>query len=47
MRLLKNRTFRLLVWATVVSSFGDSLYALAITLSVYQLSGSLAGVAGM
>lgn len=47
MKLLKNKTFRLLVWATVVSSFGDSLYALAITLSVYQLSGSLAGVAGM
>lgn len=47
MKLLKNKTFRLLVWTTVVSSFGDSLYALAITLSVYQLSGSLAGVAGM
>ncbi len=47
MRLLKNKSFRLLVWATLVSSFGDSLYALAITLSVYELSGSLAGVAGM
>ncbi len=44
MRLLKNKSFRLLVWATLVSSFGDSLYALAITLSVYELSGSLAGV---
>jgi hypothetical protein len=44
MRLLKNKSFRLLVWATIVSSFGDSLYALAITLSVYELSGSLAGV---
>ena len=36
MRLLKNKSFRLLVWATLVSSFGDSLYALAITLSVYE-----------
>lgn len=44
MRLLKNKSFRLLVWATLVSSFGDSLYALAITLSVYELSGSLASV---
>ncbi len=44
MRLLKNKSFRLLVWAALVSSFGDSLYALAITLSVYELSGSLAGV---
>lgn len=30
--------------AALVSLFGDSLYALAITLSVYELSGSLAGV---
>ncbi len=44
MRLLKNKSFRLLVWAALVSLFGDSLYALAITLSVYELSGSLAGV---
>ena len=30
--------------AALVSSFGDSLHALAIPLSVYELSGSLAGV---
>lgn len=47
MNLLKNKSFRILVFATIISSFGDSLYALAITLSVYELSGSLAGVAGM
>lgn len=47
MNLLKNKIFRILVFTTAISSFGDSLYALAITLSVYELSGSLAGVAGM
>lgn len=45
--LSKNRNFRLLVEATAVSSFGDSLYALAITLSVYHLTGSIFGIAIM
>lgn len=47
MKILKNKIFRILLWVTTISSFGDSLYALAVTLSVYQMSGSIAGVAGM
>lgn len=44
---LQNRNFRLLCFITLISSIGDSLYSLAITLTVYQASGSVAGVAGM
>lgn len=44
---LQNRNFRLLCFITLVSSIGDSLYSLAITLTVYQASGSVVGVAGM
>ena len=47
MKILKNKIFRILLWVTTISSFGDSLYALAVTLSVYQMSGSIAGVAGI
>lgn len=47
MELKKSKAFRLMCYATVVSSFGDSLYSLACTLTVYALSGSLVGVAGM
>lgn len=47
MNLFRNKKFTILALATTISSFGDSLYALAITLSVYNFSGSLAGVAGM
>ena len=46
-RLFKNQAFRKLSLATLISSFGDSLYALAITLSVYHITGSIVGVAGM
>ena len=46
-RLFKSQAFRKLSLATLVSSFGDSLYALAITLSVYNITGSIVGVAGM
>ncbi|MBR3470087.1 MAG: hypothetical protein IKH28_10450, partial [Lachnospiraceae bacterium] len=46
-RLFKNPAFVKLALATLISSFGDSLYALAITLSVYNITGSIAGVAGM
>lgn len=45
--LKKSRTLRLLCYATLISSLGDSLYSLAITLTVYGLSGSIMGVAGM
>ena len=46
-RVFKNPAFIKLALATLISSFGDSLYALAITLSVYNITGSIAGVAGM
>lgn len=29
MKILKNKIFRILLWVTTISSFGDSLYALA------------------
>lgn len=45
--LLRNKVFRILAYTTTISSLGDSLYALAITLSVYNITGSLMGVAGM
>ncbi|MDO4296398.1 MAG: hypothetical protein Q4D90_09620 [bacterium] len=45
--LKNNRNFRLLCVTTLISSIGDSLYSLACTLTVYALSGSIAGVAGM
>lgn len=45
--LLKNEAFRILALVTGISSIGDSLYSLAITLSVYNITGSLMGVAGM
>lgn len=47
MNLFKKKPFRILCYATTISSFGDSLYSLACTLTVYALSGSLVGVAGM
>lgn len=47
MLFLQKRDLRLLCFITLVSSIGDSLYSLAITLAVYQASGSVAGVAGM
>lgn len=46
-KVFKNPAFVKLALATLISSFGDSLYALAITLSVYNITGSIAGVAGM
>ncbi|MBR4604948.1 MAG: hypothetical protein IKO41_01795, partial [Lachnospiraceae bacterium] len=46
-KVFKNPAFQKLALATLISSFGDSLYALAITLSVYNITGSIAGVAGM
>lgn len=46
-RVFKNPAFIKLALVTLISSFGDSLYALAITLSVYNITGSIAGVAGM
>lgn len=46
-RVFKNPAFIKLALATLISSFRDSLYALAITLSVYNITGSIAGVAGM
>ena len=45
--LLKNEAFHILALVTGISSIGDSLYSLAITLSVYNITGSLMGVAGM
>lgn len=45
--LKKSKILRLLCYATAISSLGDTLYNLAITLTVYSLSGSVAGVAGM
>lgn len=47
MSLWKKKPFWILCCATTISSFGDSLYSLACTLTVYALSGSLSGVAGM
>lgn len=47
MELFKKKSFRTLCYATIISSFGDSLYSLACTLTVYTLSGSLIGIAGM
>ncbi len=46
-KIVNNPLIRTLVCATAISSLGDSLYSLAITLSVYSMTGSLFGVAGM
>ncbi|SDA70312.1 Major Facilitator Superfamily protein [Butyrivibrio sp. INlla18] len=45
--LLKNKNYRLLAEATTISSIGDSLYSLAITLSIYHITGSIFGIALM
>ncbi len=42
-----NKIFKRLGWITAISSLGDGLYSLAITLSVYNITGSVVGVAGM
>ena len=47
MKIFRNKAFRYLVGATTISSLGDSLYSLAITLSVYKITGSIIGVALM
>lgn len=48
LRLLRgNRNFRLICLTTFISSVGDSLYNLACTLTLYAITGSVAGVAGM
>ena len=46
-KILNNTLIRTLICATAISSLGDSLYSLAITLSVYSITGSVFGVAGM
>lgn len=45
--LLNNRNFRLICLTTLISSIGDGMYNLACTLTLYAMSGSVAGVAGM
>lgn len=47
MNVFKKKSFRILCCATAISSLGDSLYSLACTLTVYAMSGSILGVAGM
>lgn len=47
MNIFQKRQFRILCCTTAISSLGDSLYSLACTLTVYAMTGSLFGVAGM
>ena len=44
---LSNRNVRLLCCGSFISSIGDNLYNIGLTLSLYMLSGSVAAVANM
>lgn len=45
--IFKNKNFTLICLGTLISSIGDNLYNIALTISIYTLSGSIAAVAGM
>lgn len=44
--ILKNKNFALICSGIMISTIGDNLYNLALTISIYKLTGTIAAVAG-
>lgn len=46
-QLYKNRNFMKLILGNTISGFGDSMYNIALTISLYQTTGNVSAVAYM